>query len=691
MSIQTEQVRVEFVADTSKLKKGSEEAKKNLDSVSGSIENQKESWSRASEAFDKFAPGIKGTTDSISEMSATFSDMFEGVKAGAKGMKLAIVAAIAAVAVKLAKMAWTVASETSRAYNAQEYDKVIERREASMRRLKTSIGAFTAPIVNAINTAIGGILDGVTWVLKKVHAGLSFVYGFLKGLIIPVIDTVKKAIDAVASAIRPIVDGLKNAINGIAQFLGFGPVFKSSAKGAEEASEAIEDVGESSEYAEGALQGFDKLNVMDNLTGDKNTADEIDDTSSAMQELGESLSGKLFDYLGKIPQLLSGIDLGGIWTKFKEGAIQAFNTIKEKLVGFGSWIMSSLSGLGSWIYEKLVGVWNTLSTTMSGVWTWLTTTLGSLWEGLTSVMGTLWEGLTSAMSGIWSGLTSTMSGLWDGLTSTMSGLWEGLTGIMSSLWNTLTTAMGSTWNWLTNLMSSFWNTLTSLMRSAWDTLTSFMRSVMNSLVSFLRSIWSELVSTIRSLWDGATSFIRGLWEGFANFINGGFFDIIRSTVENIVGAFSKAWEIIGDLFDKVISPIKSAVDWLLDKVKWLLDKVSGLKESVSNIGKSVSNIGSSLVNGVKGLFGGANGAVFEPNDPFPIVVGDNTREPEVLSPVSTMKSAFKEAISEMGGVGGSRGSGPIEITLNVDGKALARATYDDLVAEGNRRGRRTIA
>lgn len=67
----------------------------------------------------------------------------------------------------------------------------------------------------------------------------------------------------------------------------------------------------------------------------------------------------------------------------------------------------------------------------------------------------------------------------------------------------------------------------------------------------------------------------------------------------------------------------------------------------------------------------ATGTVVPPNREFLARLGDNKQEPEVVSPLSTMKQAFKEALAESGGMGG----GSHTTILEVDGKALGRVTY----------------
>lgn len=85
----------------------------------------------------------------------------------------------------------------------------------------------------------------------------------------------------------------------------------------------------------------------------------------------------------------------------------------------------------------------------------------------------------------------------------------------------------------------------------------------------------------------------------------------------------------------------------------------------------------------------ASGGVFAPGRPTLGIIGDNTQEYEVISPVSTIVDSVKRAITELNGSsggGGIGGTGPIELTINLDGRRIARQIYDPLQAEARRRG-----
>ena len=78
--------------------------------------------------------------------------------------------------------------------------------------------------------------------------------------------------------------------------------------------------------------------------------------------------------------------------------------------------------------------------------------------------------------------------------------------------------------------------------------------------------------------------------------------------------------------------------------------------------------------------GFAEGGVVPPNNPFLAVLGDNTREPEVVSPYSTIKQATSDAIAERGG-----GGGPTEIIIKA-GDGFTRNLSFSLSEESRRRG-----
>ena len=69
----------------------------------------------------------------------------------------------------------------------------------------------------------------------------------------------------------------------------------------------------------------------------------------------------------------------------------------------------------------------------------------------------------------------------------------------------------------------------------------------------------------------------------------------------------------------------------------------------------------------------ATGTVVPPRaGEFAAILGDNNRDTEIVSPVPAMKQAFKEAIEEMGGIGGNQTP---KADLIVDGTKFGQLVY----------------
>ena len=83
----------------------------------------------------------------------------------------------------------------------------------------------------------------------------------------------------------------------------------------------------------------------------------------------------------------------------------------------------------------------------------------------------------------------------------------------------------------------------------------------------------------------------------------------------------------------------------------------------------------------------ATGTVVPPRaGEFAAILGDNNKDYEVVSPLETMKQAFKEAIGEMGGVGG----GTVKADMIVDGTKFGQLVYKYNKKESDRVGTRMI-
>lgn len=167
----------------------------------------------------------------------------------------------------------------------------------------------------------------------------------------------------------------------------------------------------------------------------------------------------------------------------------------------------------------------------------------------------------------------------------------------------------------------------------------------NAILEKLKEVWES----IKIWWNTSVSKYLSLdyWKGIGKDILNGLWEGLKSI-----------WSDISN--------------WVSEKVGWIVDQFTGATSSArsgtfgstssgSFGGRSVPSIQSFSIPAL------ATGSVIPPNREFLAVLGDNKKETEVVSPLSTMKQAVLEAMRESG-----ISDGTITVVVNLDGKEVAR-------------------
>ena len=180
-----------------------------------------------------------------------------------------------------------------------------------------------------------------------------------------------------------------------------------------------------------------------------------------------------------------------------------------------------------------------------------------------------------------------------------------------------------------------------------------------AIVDKVKEIWAS----IKAFWDKniAPIFTAKFW-----------LDLAKTCGNGLIGGFEAA-------INGIIGMFENMINWVVDG----LNKISfDVPDWVPGIGGKTFGFNIPRVEfdrvSIPRL---AQGTVVPPNKEFMAVLGDNTKEHEIVSPISTMKQAFMEAMIEMGG---NFGGGNTEVVLEIDGREFGRAVVD----QGNRENRR---
>lgn len=198
------------------------------------------------------------------------------------------------------------------------------------------------------------------------------------------------------------------------------------------------------------------------------------------------------------------------------------------------------------------------------------------------------------------------------------------------------------------------------------------------------------------------------------------FDALSGLIDFIVGVFTgdwdRAWGGVKKIFESIWNSLSRIADFVLksigDTISKLLDSVKEAAKAIGDLFKKKESVGVSVeavpeagrsfsFNRSKSIYSDipfpalpykppalATGTVVPPNREFLATLGDNKREPEIVSPLSTMKQAFVEALAESGMSSGGQSNRPIYMQL--DGKTFARLMGPYTEAEKTRIGVRMV-
>jgi hypothetical protein len=149
--------------------------------------------------------------------------------------------------------------------------------------------------------------------------------------------------------------------------------------------------------------------------------------------------------------------------------------------------------------------------------------------------------------------------------------------------------------------------------------------------------------------------------------------------DGLIDGFNGAINGIREIINKILDGFQGLVNGAIDMINGVIDGYNKVADVVPGL-PSIDRINRIDLSKYK-LPTLAQGTVVPPNREFLAVLGDNKKEHEIVSPLSTMKQAFTEAMLELGG---NFGGGNTEVVLEIDGREFGRA----VVEQGNKENRR---
>lgn len=331
-----------------------------------------------------------------------------------------------------------------------------------------------------------------------------------------------------------------------------------------------------------------------------------------------------------------------------DAIISAMQTITELLIKFGDWISEHQEAVQN--FAVIVG-------SFAAAWGIVTAAV-TAWN----IVAGIASGITTALGAAIAFLTSPI-----GIAIAAIGAIIAIGVLLYKNWDEISVKAKEVWDFVKKKFQEFDTWLQNVFTHDWTEEFGVIGDVFNAFFKNVSNIWNS----IKKIFNGIITFVKGVFTG--NW---------RMAWEGVKQIFSGIW-------DGLVSVVKSPINAIISILNGL---ISGMASAVNGIADMLNSMRIDIPSWVPGIGGGtlgfnlphwtpgkipylATGTVVPPNREFMAVLGDNKREPEVVSPLSTMKQAVKEAMAEMGSSGNKE---TIVIKQYLDGKQV----YETVISNG---------
>ena len=418
-----------------------------------------------------------------------------------------------------------------------------------------------------------------------------------------------------------------------------------------------------------------------------------------LKPLAAWTGGMIIEILKDLTIILEGIANGGFWEEIQQNLwgiydfwVNVANSIIESVTGF----FNDVRAICDSIFEYLSGIWENIKTVFSVVGEWFRDQFTAAWNNIQ----TAWNSVVKWFTDIWDNIKKTFSPAAEWFKKQFSKAWDNI----SSAWNNAVKWFTDVWENIKKVFSVVGNWFKEQFTNAWNNIS----NAWNNAVQWFSGVWDGITAVFSVTGDWFKVQFESAWNNITDIFNRvrGFFSDRLNDIYDIFGnignwfgeKFSDAWERVKNVFSGVrdfFNNVWSNVsDSAHDGINWVIGKLNDLLWRLQNgLNGIVNSLNSALSIHIPDdvpVIGGTSFEMGLPNVSIPqipylaqgtyvpanygnflAVLGDNKREPEIVSPVSSMKAAVREVIMEQGG-----NDKPITVICVLDGREIGRVAVN---------------
>lgn len=565
-------------------------------------------------------------------------------------------------------------------------------------RILNQIVSALIDIANAFNTAISAIFGGATTQVQQTQTAVG---GVSAGI--------DEAVDNQNALTDATKETNKEQQKSLAAFDEINTLASGASGGSGSGGSAGGGMG---------LSQFEPITSENIVESDAESKilDLIERLKDAFAPFEESFNQAFLDISDGAGRLLSVFQ--NVWNDIRSLGSPIYNWFTNEFVDFLNQFIATIGnvigGLLDSIAMVLSDLWNivlfpalqqfitSILPALTEFGTQMLMTFNTLFNEVKTIFDMIWQ---DAIAPALSIVADIWMDLWDGIVQVWNEygepifelIREAITNFSETLQNAWETIIKPVWDTLMSTLDELWN---EHFKPLWDNILEFVAMLIEAALQIYNKFISPLVNAFIDTFGPAISGVLSGIVETVGYVLGVFADVaneiinaLKGVVDFVAGVFTGDWErawdgvkqIFSGVWNGIITALEGAVNLIIRGINWLISQLNKVHFTLpdwipgvggSSFGFNIPKISELSIPRL------AQGSVVPPNREFLAVLGDNTKETEVVSPVSTMKQAFIEAMQEMGNVGGTQ-----QINLVVDGRTLAKVIVPQINRMTDQAGR----
>lgn len=660
-----------------------------MDTQSSAISNYIKSFIGANSAMKSYSKSSDGVVKANQKMNSSSNGLSKGLLSVGRMFKLLVLRMTMRAAINAAKEGFQELAKYSPEVNGQ-----LSSLMSSLSQLKYSFSAAFAPLLSVVVPIINTVCSAISTLLSY----LGRLFAFLTGKNTFIVA--KKQQKDYAKSLGGTSSAAKDAEKSLAGFDEINQLNLSRNDNSGGGGSSVnpndlfetKDLGEMGEWAKKIKALWDDVvQVFNNLAAAFKKAWNTAGNGARIMKSLSNYANIIYNGLKKCTEATvewsANLDLSPLLSAIA-GLLESFEPILQKIVDLGTFIYTEIIlPIATWLLESAIpAVLDDIAGALD--------VINACLEVIQPILQTLWE---DVINPLFTFIGDVVVAILEQLATWLENIANWITEheillqtiivILGSLVVAFELVMGAlnlvhTAVIAFNAAVNIANTVMGVMKAAFTFLTSPIGLVVlaiGALIAILVLLvmhWDEVKKWAVDTWNTicATFNAAGTW--FDEHVLTPLKDGFKGFVNTVIG-----WA--EGLANGIVSGIEWAINHVVDMINSISFDVPDWVPFVggSHFGVSLSHVSFDRVS-IPRL---ATGTVVPPNaGEFAAILGDNKRETEVVSPISTMKQALIEALQEYGV------SREIILQVNGDLGALVRLLKIELSNEEKRKGTRLV-